>query len=506
MDKFIEELFDLRFLGSPAPGFSVSVVKDGKPLFDYQSGCADIGETLPITADSVFHVASVTKQFTAYCITLLEKEGKVDVNKSIRSYLPFLPAFADNITLLNLLNHTSGLREQWDLFTLSGHTMEDLATSEHAKRLLTKQKEFSSLPGERYCYCNSGYTLMAMLIKELTGKSIREFADERIFKPLGMDHTFYRDDHGEIVPHRVRSYRPKADGGFREYTHTFDIVGSTSLNTTPADLQKWMANLRQPVVGDEECVRRMTTQGILNSGKVIDYCRGLRRYDFFGLPVREHTGTNSGYKTITLCAGDYDIVILSNYVHSNPTMRCYALLQHLCGTDHVIGEKENYEDTVYPVKCGKYYHNCAIVELKGDSDTLIYNDGDDHVFTHVIGNRYFCRENQCLLYLKKNGFVLYESLTPSAYQPLPQLKLTDYDKKAARCWFSEELGILYEVCVSGDTLVLSSLQNDPHVFTKTGEGVYHASVGDGLMLEFDGKELFLSTARSRRLRLHPLNI
>ena len=506
MDKFIEELFDLSFLGSPAPGFSVSVVKNGKPLFDYQCGCADIGEQLPITADSVFHVASVTKQFTACCITLLEKEGKVDVSRSIRSYLPFLPEFANKITIRHLLNHTGGMREQWDLFTLGGHTMEDLATSGHARRFLTAQKEVSFLPGERYSYCNSGYTLMAMLIQELTGKSIREFADERIFKPLGMTHTFYRDDHSEIVPHRVRSYRPKSGGGFREYTHTFDIVGSTSLNTTPADLQKWMANFRHPVIWDEECIKRMTTQGVLNSGKVIDYCRGVRRYDFFGIPVREHTGTNSGYKTITMCAGDYDIIILANYVHSNPSMRSLSLLQHLCGTENVIGEKENYENTSYPVLCGKYFRGCAVSELKGNSDTVIYNDGDDHVFTHVKGNRYFCRENQCLLYLKKEGFVLYESLTPSLYLPMPQLALNDFDKKAEGRWVSEELGILYETHIDGEQIILSSLQNDPHTFTKTGDGTYHAQTGASLMMEFDGKELFLSTARSKRLRLHPLNI
>jgi CubicO group peptidase (beta-lactamase class C family) len=253
---------------------------------------------VPITTETVFHVASISKQFTAASILLLAKEGKLSLDDDVRKYITELPDFGTRITLRHLIHHTSGLRDQWELLGLAGWRYSlDLITDDDVLELMSHQKELNFKPGERHVYCNTGYTLLAQVVKRVSGQSLREFTTARIFQPLGMQNTHFRDDHAEIVKHIAYGYVDgRAGDGYRLSVTNFDTVGATSLLTTVEDLARWDENFYHPRVGDAELVKQQLQRGRLNNGKELDYAFGLQHGKYRGLPTVDHDGADAGYR------------------------------------------------------------------------------------------------------------------------------------------------------------------------------------------------------------------
>lgn len=192
---------------SDSPGCALGVYKDGQIIYKQGYGMADLENDIPITPATVFHVASMSKQFTAASIVLLAQQGKLSLNDDVHKYLPELPDFGERITIRNLIYHTSGLRDQWDLLDLAGWRYSlDLITDDDVMSVMTRQKELNFKPGDKHVYSNTGYTLLGLIVKRVSGLSLREFSTENIFEPLGMTHTHFRDDHGEIVKHNALGY------------------------------------------------------------------------------------------------------------------------------------------------------------------------------------------------------------------------------------------------------------------------------------------------------------
>jgi len=162
-EEQIDQLFTL-WDNLQSPGAAVAVAKDGKIIFEKGYGSAAMEYNIPITSGTVFHIASVSKQFTAFAILLLEKEGKLSINDDIRKYVPEVPDFGKVITLNHLLHHTSGLRDQWELLAMAGWRLDDNITTEQVLRLVSRQKELNFNPGDRMTYCNTGYTLLAEVV------------------------------------------------------------------------------------------------------------------------------------------------------------------------------------------------------------------------------------------------------------------------------------------------------------------------------------------------------
>ena len=197
------------------------------------------------------------------------------------------PTSGRRITVRHLIHHTSGIRDQWSLLGLAGwRYSNDLITDDDVLWVLSRQKDLNFTPGERHLYSNSGYTLLAVIVSRASGKSFREFTDERIFKPLGMTNTHFRDDFTEIVKHQAYGYT-RQGGTFKLSVTNFDTAGATSLLTTAEDLAKWDANFQNPVVGGAALVAAMEERGRLNDGRDIDYASGIVH------------GTHRGLKTIT---------------------------------------------------------------------------------------------------------------------------------------------------------------------------------------------------------------
>lgn len=512
MEAEIDVLFK-NFDNNGSPGCSVAVWYRGETIYKKAFGMANIEYGVKNTPETVFHVASISKQFTAFCILLLAEEGKISLDAGIREYLPQLPSFKHDIILRHLLHHTSGLREQWDMFELSGNTAEDLVTGDCIMRLVCGQRELSFKPGDQYCYCNTGFTILGQLIKAVTGKTLRDFACERIFKPLGMSSTYFRDNHGEIAKNRAYSYGIEKPGGpYVNMALTFDIAGSTSLNTTASDLLKWTGNLRTPRICSQNVLGRMFEKFRLNSGETIDYCSGLKGYTYRGTAVYEHTGSNAGFRAVLIAMPEIqlDVVVLSNYMHSSPLAKGYQIVDLVAGGELQPKRKPAYytPTALYETLREGWYASSSHAKAylkKNNGDIVFEREEMDWLFRHRGGNEYYCDKLGGSLYPQKDGSVVYEmAVITTVYKNVRELEITDADREGVSgSYFSPELRALYELSFEGNELHICHMRTGVTRFIKTGENSYLAVNKDklGLVLKKgNGRtSLLVSTDRTRDL-------
>ncbi len=279
-----------------SPGCALAVVKDGHIVYEHGYGMANLELDIAITPQSVFDIGSVSKQITAMAILLLAREHKLSLDDDIRKYLPEMPDYGSTITIRHMLHHTSGLRNYDDLFDLEGIPEADLTTDRDAMDLIVRQKGVNFKPGEEFLYSDTNFFLMSQIVKRITGQTLRQFAQERIFGPLGMTSTHFHDDHTMIVPRRATGYAPRQGGGFEIDMSNFEQVGDGSVMTTVEDLAKWDQNFEHPLVGGVDAIRQLTTPGTLNNGQQIPYALGLFLDHYRGLNWIHHSGEWVGYR------------------------------------------------------------------------------------------------------------------------------------------------------------------------------------------------------------------
>lgn len=280
-----------------SPGASIGIMQDGEIVFAKGYGEAQLEYGVPITSETVFHVASVSKQFTAFGAILLADRGLLSLDDDIRTYLPEIHDFGPTITIRHLIHHTSGLRDQWDLLSMAGWRLDDVITRNQIMRILERQRELNFDPGEEHLYCNSGYTLLAEIVSRVSGKPFPQFMREEVFEPLGMSHTHFHDDHEVVVPNRAYSYGTAPDGGFRTIVLSYANVGATSLFTTVGDALQWMENLDQGTVGGSRVLEQMHERGVLNNGDTLSYAAGLSIGTYRGLRLIGHSGGDAGFRS-----------------------------------------------------------------------------------------------------------------------------------------------------------------------------------------------------------------
>ena len=300
-------------------GLSVAVAREGEILFSKGYGSANPEYDIPNTPATIFHVASVSKQFTAFAIALLHDEGKLSLNDDIHKYLPELPDFGHRITIKHLVHHTSGLRDQWNLLALAGWRLDDVITRDQVLRLMSHQQELNFKPGDEFAYCNTGYTLMAEIVSRVSGKPFAEWCTENIFQPLEMRNTLFYDDHEKLVKNRAYSYY-ESPAGLKKSVLSYANVGATSLFTTAEDLAKWSNNFYRMKVGNERVMEQMEERAVLNKGDTISYAFGQGISKYKGIRLIVHDGGDAGYRTTLLRIPEqkYSIVVLSNLGSFNP--------------------------------------------------------------------------------------------------------------------------------------------------------------------------------------------
>jgi CubicO group peptidase (beta-lactamase class C family) len=316
-EKQIDQIM-ARFNNPSSPGASIAVLKDGQIVFRKGYGSAELEYDIPVTSSTVFHIASVSKQFTDFAILMLESEGRLSISHDIRKYIPEVPDFGKVITLDHLIHHTSGLRDQWELLAMAGWRLDDNITTKQILRLVSRQKELNFNPGDEMLYCNTGYTLLAEVVARVSGMSFADFTRTRIFEPLKMSHTLFYDDCEKVVKNRAYSYYADSTG-YKKSNLNYSTVGATSLFTTSEDLCQWALNFEKPLVG-KDFIGKMSHKGVLNKGDTTGYAMGQVIYNYRGLKVFEHGGADAGYRSdlMRIPGEHFSVNVLSNMASFNP--------------------------------------------------------------------------------------------------------------------------------------------------------------------------------------------
>ena len=302
------------------PGCALGISRDGNLVYAKGYGMANLETGTAITPASIFHVASISKQFAAFAVALLAEDGRLSLDDDIRKHVPEIPSYGRTITIRHLIHHTSGLRDQWSLLGMADWRSDDLITEDDVLAIVSRQKELNFQPGDEYIYSNTGYTLLAVIVKRVSGKSLREFSDERIFRPLGMTSTHFHDDHTMVVPGRTSAYNPRPGGGWMVSIPVFDTYGATSLFTTVADLLKWEQNFVDAKVGSRALLDKAQQPTALNSGRAHNYGYGLSIETYRGMKAVGHGGADAGYRSDVIRFPDAGLAIdvLCNAANSGP--------------------------------------------------------------------------------------------------------------------------------------------------------------------------------------------
>jgi CubicO group peptidase (beta-lactamase class C family) len=280
-----------------SPGCALGVVKDGQLIYKRGYGMADLEHHVAITPSTVFNLASVSKQFTATAVVLLAQQNKLSLDDNVRKYVPELPDFGAPITLRHLIHHTSGLGER---FTPEANPLD---RRDDVLDIAARLRKLNSPPGEKHLYSSFGYSLLAVVVERVSGKSLREFAHMEIFGPLGMRSTLFFDNLSEIIENVARGYGPRAGGGFQRRDYNPAIAGATiltgasRLHSTVEDLARWDRNFYEDKIGRPRLVDQLLERGRLKNGEQLDYAFGLQIRAYRGLRVVEHGGNANGYRT-----------------------------------------------------------------------------------------------------------------------------------------------------------------------------------------------------------------
>ncbi len=335
----------VRWDRSDSPGASIAIVKEGKVLYQKGYGMANLEYDIANQPQTIFHIASVSKQFTTFAIAMLADQGKLSLDDDIRKYLPEVPDFGQPITIRHLAHHTSGMRDQWNLLSMAGWRFDDVITKEHVLKLVADQKELNFQPGEEYLYCNTGFTLMAEIVARISGKTFAEWTDEHIFQPLEMSNTLFYDDHEKIVRNRAYSYSEGADG-YKKSVLSYANAGATSLFTTVEDLSKWATNFETLELGNQRIMDQMHTRGILNNGDTISYALGQVIGTYKGLRTVSHGGADAGYRTYLVRFPDQktSISVFSNLANFSPGQIAYDIADIYLAGNIVEEEKEETKE------------------------------------------------------------------------------------------------------------------------------------------------------------------
>jgi CubicO group peptidase (beta-lactamase class C family) len=303
-----------------SPGCAVGVIQDGEFVFTRGYGMANLEHGVPLAPTSVFRIGSTSKQFTAASVVLLALEGKLSLEDDIRRFLPELPVYGMPVTIRHLLNHTSGIRDYLGLMFLAGKRDDDFYTEEEALRMIGRQQRLNFTPGDEFLYSNSGYFLLSQIVARASGKTLREYAAEKIFGPLGMSHTHFHDDHSEVVHDRASGYAPTDDGDYRISMTKLEMVGDGGVFTSVEDLRHWDANFYNPRIGGRPLVEELHERAVLNSGDTLGYALGLSHGVYRGLPTVRHGGAFVGFRAemLRFPTEHFTVICLCNSSATSP--------------------------------------------------------------------------------------------------------------------------------------------------------------------------------------------
>ena len=278
------------------PGCQLSISRNGKIIFSQAWGMADLERNAPLTTNSIIEAASVSKQFTAAAILLLEQQRKLSLNDDVRKYIPELPDYGTIIRIKNLIHHTSGLRDWGDIAEMTGwpRTTKSYSNAD-ALYIICQQNKLNNLPGDEIIYSNSNYNLLAIIIERSSGMSLADYTAKYIFEPAEMKNSQWRDNYKRIVANRALAYI-KTEKGYETEMPNENIYGNTGLLTTSEDLIKWNEFYLNGRFGTPSLLANQLAPDTLNNGEINHYAAGLYVQEKNGLQCIYHNGSTAGYR------------------------------------------------------------------------------------------------------------------------------------------------------------------------------------------------------------------
>lgn len=294
--------------GPDKPGVAVAVMKKGKVIFEKAYGMANLTHHIPFTTETLNNIGSTSKQFTAFAVLLLAKQGKLSIDDDIRKHIPELKDFGKTVTLRNLLTHTSGYREFLNLLALGGLNLPegDYIYRDEIIEIVQRQPALQNDPGAEWNYNNTGFSLLAMVVERVTEQPFPEWMRENVFKPIGMNHTVVRVHPRQVIPNSSHGYMVGEEGAIIEGRDIASAMGAGGIYSTVGDLAKWINNLRTGKVGGKEIIGQMTTRFVLINGDTTNYGFGLFIDKHRGLNRVQHGGADMAHRSMLAYYPDID--------------------------------------------------------------------------------------------------------------------------------------------------------------------------------------------------------
>jgi CubicO group peptidase (beta-lactamase class C family) len=298
------------------PGAVVGVIRGGRLAFVKGYGAADLTYGMPFTAETPTNIGSSSKQFTGFALALLASRGRLSLDDDVRKHIPELKDFGKKITVRHLLTHTTGFREFINTLIIEGRQVleGDYIAPDEAIKVINRQPTLQNEPGAEFNYNNSAFSLATIVVERVTGRPFAEWMREEVFLPLGMTKTWVRANPGQIIPGRSIGYIA-GEGGFREVRDLHGSAGAGGIYMTPADVAKWLRNLKTGELGGQAVIKELTTSFVLNDGKPSNYGYGVFLDSTRGVRRWQHGGNDIAHSSTFVYYPDLDAgyVVFSNY-------------------------------------------------------------------------------------------------------------------------------------------------------------------------------------------------
>ena len=459
-----------RYNRNDVPGCMLGIGANGKVLYERGYGMADLEHDAPLTAASISEIGSVSKQFTTAAVVLLAQDGKLSLEDDIRKWLPELPDFGKKITVRMLANHTSGIRDQWALLGLTGNPPGvQVHSNPMILEMLSRQQDLNFPPNDQYLYSNSGYVLLAHIVARASGKPFAQFTKERIFEPLGMKNTQWRDDFTRVVKGRAIAYQPAAQG-FRTEMPFTNAHGNGGLLTTVGDLLIWWDALLNNRLGKPGLTNELVTRAVLNNGKQITYALGVSVDNYRGLLEYSHGGSTAGYRAHLAAYPEAKtaVAVVCNRADANAATLLYGVVNTILA-DQLQRPAVAAAANAVPVseadlkaRAGMYRDRNTeeLMVLEVENGKLVSRRGAAYELI-PLGNDVYRRSgtNQELRFISTNNSfrinrgesdgttIVLEKVQPLTLTPA---QLAEYAGK----YFSPELDVVADITVENDYLTM----------------------------------------------------
>lgn len=451
----IKAIFD-PWQKSQCPGGQVYVKHAGQIIFDKCFGYADIEHDALVNENTIFHVASVSKQITCMCILILHEHGKLDINKDIRAYISDLVLFKEAVTINDMMCNISGIRDQWSLQVISGVRLSDHITQSDLLALSGRQRSLGFKPRSNFGYSNTNFLFLSEIVKRVSGMNLNAFATKNIFKPLAMTDTFFRERYDQIIPNRAMSYKDCGDGDFLWKSLNYSNEGPTSLHTTATDFLKWLQNFRKPTICKPETLEMMLKIPELTDPEAItNYACGVA-VDKLGDSYRHisHGGVDAAYNSFAMTFPDdeLDIVIFSNTDNVNLQNAAFKIARMILGIEEDVAtdnklycdETGNLQDFI-----GEYLINKDTLAdiIEKDGHFFLEMNEKKSSIKHLDGNGYDLLDTPYELYIVSDE--IFISVSPDMSFKLEKLVQASFSDKEmldiSGFYFNEELETFYEI-------------------------------------------------------------